>query len=257
MSEPRIAFITGGAGSLGLASARALVADGVTVAIGDLDLAAAEAAAARLPGEGHIGVVIDVSDPASIEAAFDVVEQRLGPIAILATFAGHVGQRQEEERLNLADIPLERWELVFAINARGTFLCMRAMARRRQQRPVHEGRIITIASAAAQLGGYQANVAYIASKGAVLSLTKGAARDLASLGITVNSISPGPIDSPMLAAARGQAEGAKGFANLSMLPAGRIGRPDEIGAAVRYLASIDAGFVTGATLDVNGGLRMQ
>jgi 3-oxoacyl-[acyl-carrier protein] reductase len=253
----RTALITGGAGALGLASAATLAAQGVRVAIADLSDEAAQAAAASLPGGPHLGVQIDVADELSVERAFDQAESALGPIGILVTFAGYIGQRQDEARPSLADIDLERWEQLFAVNSRGTFLCLREMARRRRDQPVEDGRIITISSAAAQIGGYQANAGYIASKGAVLSLTKGAARDLAPLGITVNSISPGPIDTPMLAQARGSGEGDKGFANLTMLPAGRIGRPEEVAAAVRYLASIDAGFVTGTTLDVNGGLRMQ
>lgn len=253
----RTAFITGGAGSLGLASARALAEDGARVAVADLSIDAARDAAAALPGGPHIGIAIDVADEQSVARAFDAAEVALGPVAVLVTFAGYIGQAADEARPGIADMDLDRWERLFAINARGTFLCLREMARRRRELPVEEGRIITISSAAGQLGGYQANTGYIASKGAVLSLTKGAARDLAPLGITVNSIAPGPIDTPMLAEARGKGEGDKGFANLTMLPAGRIGRPEEIAAAVRYLASKDAGFVTGATLDVNGGLRMQ
>lgn len=253
----RCVLITGGAGSLGLASARALAEEGARIAVADLDGAEAAKAAATLPGGPHLGIAIDVTDENSVVRAFDAAEQELGPVAVLVTFAGYIGQAMDEARPSLADMDLERWERLFAVNTRGTFLCLREMARRRQGNPVSEGRIITIASAAGQIGGYQANTGYIASKGAVLSLTKGAARDLAPLGITVNSIAPGPIDTPMLAEARGKGEGDKGFANLTMLPAGRIGRPEEIAAAVRYLASIDAGFVTGATLDVNGGLRMQ
>ncbi len=253
----RVALITGGAGSLGLASAAALAADGLKIVIADLSGKVAAAAAATLPGSGHHGVAMDGSDEASVIAAFDQAEAAAGPIAVLVTFAGYIGQRMDEPRPGIAEMELYRWERLFAINARGTFLCVREMARRRGHTPVDEGRIITISSAAAQIGGYQANSGYIASKGAVLSLTKAAARELAALRITANSISPGPIDTPMLAQARGKSEGDKGFSNLAMLPAGRIGRPGEIAAAVRYLASPDAGFVTGATLDINGGLRMQ
>lgn len=253
----RTAFITGGAGSLGFATASTLAADGLRIIVADMSEEAAQQAAAALPGGPHIGIVCDVTDEAAVARAFDAAEQALGPVGVLVTFAGYIGQAADEPRPAIADMDLERWERLFAINTRGTFLCVREMARRRRENPVADGRIVTISSAAGQIGGYQANAGYIASKGAVLSLTKGAARELAPLGIMVNSVAPGPIDTPMLAEARGKGEGDKGFANLAMLPAGRIGRPEEVAAAVRYLVSIDAGFVTGATLDINGGLRMQ
>lgn len=252
----RIALITGGIGGIGLATARRFVDAGMSVALADLDSDACVEAAAKL-GPKHIGVRIDVSDAQSVASAFDVVEQRLGPIAVLAHFAGVLGQRLDQPRPGIDEYELEQWDRVFAINARGAFLVIREMARRRKAKPVPHGRIITISSAAAQLGGYQANSAYIASKGAVLSLTKGAARELAQYGITVNAIAPGPIDTPMLHAARGQSSGDEGFSRLSMLPVGRIGRPEEVAAAAAYLVSEDAAFVTGTTLDVNGGLRMQ
>lgn len=253
----RIALVTGGAGGIGLATARQFAADGMIVAIADLDEEAAGTAARSLPGASHQAVRIDVADERSVSAAFERIESGVGPVAVLANFAGVLGQDIDQPRPSIEQIGLEQWEQLFAVNARGCFLCIREMARRRAARPVQHGRIITISSTAAQIGGYQANGAYIASKGAVLSLTKAAARDLARLGITVNAIAPGPIDTPMLRSARGTSSGDQGFSNLSMLPAGRIGRPEEVAAAASYLASESAAFVTGATLDVNGGLRMQ
>lgn len=257
MAATRVALITGGSGGIGLATAKRFVSDGMTVVIADLDETAATKAAASLEGRGHRGVRIDVADERSVVEVFDEVEEFVGPIAVLACFAGVLGQQADAGRPTIAQVPLEQWEQVFAVNARGCFLCIREMARRRERRPVEHGRIITVSSAAAQLGGYQSNGAYIASKGAVLSLTKAAARDLARLNITVNAISPGPIDTPMLREARGNTRGDEGFVNLDLLPAGRIGEPDEVAAAAAYLASKAAAFVTGSTLDVNGGLRMQ
>src|SRR5882762_7775971 len=254
----RIALITGGAGGLGLASARRLARDGLTVALADLGADVTQQAAASLPGAGHIGLAMDVSDENSVIRAFELVERQLGPIAVLATFAGSLGNAPDGNQPTLAETTLELWNRTFAINATGTFLCLREFARYRTRRPVEHGRVVTVSSAGAQLGGYQAKASYCASKGAVLSLTKVAARDLASLGITVNSIAPGPIDTPMLRAARGSAAptGDGGYNVMSLLLVGRIGRPEEVAAAVSYLVSVDAGFVTGSTLDVNGGLHM-
>ena len=142
------------------------------------------------------------------------------------------------------------------INGRGSFLCLRAMARLRKANRVEHGRIITISSLAGQTGGLQSGVSYSASKGAVLGLTRTAARDLAELGITVNAIAPGPIDTPMLAQATGATQDGEKYRNLDAIPLRRVGTPDEIAEVASFLASVGAGFVTGATIDVNGGLFM-
>lgn len=252
----RIALITGGAGGLGLATAHRLAEIGCTVVVADLSLAAANEAAAALPGSGHVGIALDVGSEPSVVEAFEFIERELGPLAILCTFAGVLGNAPDGNQPPLTETSLALWNGTFAVNATGTFLCLREYARRRAARPVEHGRVITVSSSGAQLGGYQAKAAYCASKGAVLSLTKAAARELAPLGITVNSIAPGPIDTQMLRAARGAAT-ASGYNAMSLVPLGRIGQPGEIAAAAAYLASIESAFVTGSTMDVNGGLRMQ
>jgi 3-oxoacyl-[acyl-carrier protein] reductase len=147
--------------------------------------------------------------------------------------------------------------VVQQINVRGTFLCLREMARRRPSRPVDHGRIITVGSVAAQVSGYQSTAAYIASKGAIMSLTKAAAREFAPLRITVNAIAPGPIDTPLLREATKLAAGGSNEVPTSLVPSGRFGLPEEIATAASYLASEGAAFVTGSAIDVNGGLRMQ
>jgi 3-oxoacyl-[acyl-carrier protein] reductase len=192
-----------------------------------------------------------------VRDAFDAVEQRVGPIGALICFAGILSTQPAPGRLPTVDITLDEWEGVMRVNARGTFLCVREMLRRCAGHTVTDGRIVTIASLAGQVGGMQSGAAYSASKGAVLALSKVAAREAAAMGITVNTIAPGPIDTPMLhqTVPRGN-EGQK-YMGTAGVPLGRIGLPEEIAAAVSYLVSEGAGFVTGATLDVNGGMSMR
>lgn len=253
----RVALVTGGAGGLGLATARRFAAEGMTVVIADLNAEAAERAAESLPGQGHCGLRIDVADEASVAAAFAAADARPGPVSVLAHFAGMLGKGGTATGIFLADSTVDDWDLVMKVNARGTFLVIREFARLRRARPVEHGRVITVASLAGQVGGLQSGAAYSASKAAVLGLTKSAARDLAAHGITVNCIAPGPIDTPMLAEATGANNTGAKYNKLDAVPLGRVGLPDEIAAAAAFLASVDGGYTTGATIDVNGGLNLR
>lgn len=252
----RIALITGGASGLGLASARRLAQDGLTVVVADLQEAAAKAAADALPGTGHLGLAVDVTREDSVQAAFAEVASRLGPVTVLACFAGILSTSPTPGRLPTTDISTQEWDRVMEVNARGTFLCIREMLRRTPQ-PVSHGRIITVASLAGQIGGLQSGSAYSASKGAILALSKVAAREAAPLGITVNTVAPGPIDTPMLHQTVPPEQQGQKYLGVASVPLGRIGLPQEIAEAVGYLVSPGATFVTGATLDVNGGLSMR
>jgi len=253
----RIALVTGGTGGLGLATARQFARDGMIVVIADLDLAASAKAAAGLEGRGHRGVALDVSSEEKVAETFKAIESEVGPISVLAHFAGMLGAGGTATGISLIDSTVEDWDRVQSVNARGTFLCVREMARARRAKPVEHGRIITISSLAGQTGGLQSGAAYSASKAAVLGLTRTAARDLGSMGITVNAIAPGPIDTPMLAQATGTTSSGTKYTKLDSVPLGRVGVPEEIAAAASFLASINGGFVTGATIDVNGGLYMH
>lgn len=248
----RVALITGGASGLGLAAAQRLAEDGLAVAIADVDEVAARKAAATLPAGRHLATAVDVSDERSVVAMLDEVEGAMGPVAVLACFAGIHSLNHGTGRVALATTSLNEWNRVFAVNAAGTFLCMREMLLRRSSQPVTHGRIITVSSFAGQTGGIKGGPAYAASKGAILALTKSAAIDACALGVTVNCVAPGPIDTPLV---RQSVEDLEGFGQ--QVPVGRIGYPEEVAAAVSFLASHGAAFITGATIDVNGGLLMR
>lgn len=249
----RVALITGAASGLGLATAQRFASDGMAVIVADLDRTRALETAATLPGPGHWGLRMDVADEQSVHSAFEQVEARCGPVAVLACFAGISSKDRTRKSVALVDIELDEWEAIMAVNARGTFLCVREMMRRRSAQPVEQGRIIVVSSTAGQFGSIRAGPAYGASKGAVLSLMKVAAREAAALGMTVNAIAPGSIDTPMLT----QILGDETAPIAAAVPLKRIGTPDDVAAAASYLASAGAAYVTGATIDVNGGIQMR
>jgi NAD(P)-dependent dehydrogenase (short-subunit alcohol dehydrogenase family) len=247
-----IALITGGGSGIGAASAEALARDGFAIAVTDIRRDAAESVAKRLPGAGHRAYVLDAGSERDIDTVFAAVEAEMGAVSTIVCCAGIIITPVAGPPA-LTDMSAADWDKTFAVNTRGVFLCIRAFLRARAKRPVAQGRIIAISSAAAQIGGYRGSADYIASKAAVIALIKIAARQAAGQGITANTIAPGPIDTPMLRLA--VPVGAEG-PMVSNVPLGRLGRPDEVAAAVSYLASEKAAFVTGATIDVNGGYRM-
>ena len=249
----RVALITGGGSGIGAAAAGLLARDGLAVAVTDLRPDAANAVKAGLPGEGHRAYALDVADEHQIAAVFAAAEREIGPVAVLVCCAGIIISPPPAPP-DIAEMDAANWDRTFDINARGVFLCIRAFLRARTKTPVEHGRIIAISSAAAQLGGYRGSADYIASKAAVIALIKVAARQAARHGITANSIAPGPIETPMYRAA--VPVGAEG-PMLGLVPLGRLGQPEEVAAAIAFLASPQAAYITGSTIDVNGGYRMQ
>lgn len=253
----RIALVTGGAGGLGFSAAHHLAADGVKVVLTDLDMGAATAAVARLPATGHIAMALDVANEAAVVTAFATIEETLGPIAVLAHFAGTQGGPGPSHGVYIADMSADSWRTVFEVNTFGTFLCVREMIRHRRRLPATDSRIITVSSLAGQMGGYLAGAGYAASKAAVIGFTKNAAREVAPLGITVNTIAPGAIETPMYRQAAGlAATDAVPVANVKNIPMGRIGLPDEVGALACFLASPAASYITGQVIAANGGSYM-
>lgn len=252
-SSARIAIVTGGTGGIGAAICRRLAADGLRVAVVDRDAPQAAALAATLPGSGHIGLGADVVEEAAADRIFDETTARIGAASVLVSAAGILMLRPDGSRNLVAETEAAEWSRTQDINATGTFFFCRAFARR-VRGPLEGGRIVTISSVAAQLGGYRSSAAYIASKAAVLGLTKALARELAPHRITVNSVAPGLIDAPMLRLSLDPKDDANASANI---PLGRLGTPEDVAGAVSFLVSPDAAYITGNTIDVNGGYRMQ
>jgi 2-hydroxycyclohexanecarboxyl-CoA dehydrogenase len=243
--QGRVVLVTGAGRGIGRAIAVRLAEEDARVAVVDLDAASARDTAAAI-GEGAVGLRADVTDGASVRAAVVEAERALGPIDVLVNNAGW---DKVEPFVRSAE---ETWEKVIAINLRGVLLCTRAVldgmiARRR-------GRIVSIGSDAARVGS-TGEAVYAAAKAGVIGFSKTLARELARHGITVNVVCPGPTDTPLFQGIA--AENPKLMGALERaVPLGRLGRPEEIAAAVAFLASDDAGFVTGQTLSVSGGLTM-
>lgn len=242
----RVAVVTGGASGIGLGVARRFVADGHRVALLDRDGAGAEAAAAELRAGGADAVAaeVDVADRAAVDAAFDQVRAQLGPVEILVTSAGI------EDFTAVLEITPDTWDRIIAVNLTGTFSC--AQAALRDMLAAGWGRIVTISSQSAQSGA-PSMAHYSASKGGVISLTKALAVELARSGVTVNTVSPSVVDTPMARKAT-EAGDFPGIDVIApMIPLGRAGTPDDIAQACSYLCAEDS-YVTGQLIAVNGGM---
>ncbi|AKS31884.1 SDR family NAD(P)-dependent oxidoreductase [Mycolicibacterium goodii] len=245
----RVAVVTGGASGMGEATCHELGRRGHQVAVLDVNVDAAQRVSDDLRAEGVTAFAVgtDVTDRAAVEEAFAKVRSELGAVAILVTCAGMFGYA------SFADITEQSWAQMIDVNLSGTFRCCQVALP--DMVDAGWGRIVLISSSSAQRGTPFA-AHYASSKGALLTLTKSLAREYAPHGITVNNIPPSGIETPMQHASQAAGHLPPNETIAANIPLGRLGAPADIAAAVGFLCSDEAGFITGQTLGVNGGAVM-
>ncbi|HEX4218487.1 MAG TPA: SDR family NAD(P)-dependent oxidoreductase [Acidimicrobiales bacterium] len=243
----RVAVVTGAASGIGLGIARRLAEAGHAVALLDRDGPGTVQAAAELADRGLAATAyeVDVADRGGLELVFSQVRRDLGAVAVLVTSAGI-------ESFDAAlDITPEKWDHLLAVNLTGTFTCMQLAVS--DMIEAGWGRIVTISSSSAQSGAPKM-AHYVASKGGVIGLTKAFAREFAAQGITVNTVPPTIVDTPMARKAEAVGNVPSVDTMGKMVPLGRAGTPDDIGATCAFLCSDEAGYITGQVIGVNGGM---
>lgn len=245
----RVAVVTGGASGMGEATCHELGRRGHKVAVLDMNIDATQRVTENLRAAGVTAFAVgaDVTDRAAVEEAFAKVRSELGAVGILVTSAGLFGYA------SFADITEESWAQLIDVNLSGTFRCCQVALP--DMVDAGWGRIVLISSSSAQRGTPFA-AHYAASKGALLTLTKSLAREYAQYGITVNNIPPSGIETPMQHASQAAGHLPPNETIAANIPLGRLGTGADIAAAVGFLCSEEAGFITGQTLGVNGGSVM-
>ncbi|HSR11851.1 MAG TPA: SDR family NAD(P)-dependent oxidoreductase [Thermodesulfobacteriota bacterium] len=239
----KVAIVTGAAKGLGWAIAERLAKDGAAVIVADVDGKGAQDAANRLgAGTGKsLAVQADVSRAADVEKMVKEVLGRFGKIDILVNNAGILGPYAD-----VADYPEEIWDQIMAVNLKGTFLCCKAVLPHMKER--RGGKIVSLASVAGKEGNAKM-APYAASKAAIMSLTKTLGKETATLNIQVNCVTPALCETDM---AREMTPEQRAFL-ISKIPMGRLGKPEEVAAVVKFLASDESSFVTGQCYDISGG----
>ena len=247
--KDRAAVVTGGASGIGRAITQALAREGARVAVLDLDEGGARETAAAVERAGGSAAAhrVDVTDVGAVDGAIDAVAARWGGLHVLVNCAGW------DKPMPFVETTPEFWDKIIAVNLRGPLACTRAALRHMIK--ADYGKIVTIASDAGRVGS-TGEAVYSAAKGGLIAFTKTVAREVARHHINVNCVCPGPSDTPLF-----QKEFAAKSPKLAeslkrVIPWGRLGVPDDVAPAVVFLASDDAGFITGQTLSVSGGLTM-
>ena len=240
----RVAVITGGGSGIGLATARRFAAEGARVVIADLDPVAGESAAAEVDG---LFVPVNVADEAQVDALFATVNDTYGSVDIAFNNAGI--SPADDDSIETTELPA--WQKVQDVNLKSVYLCSRAALR--YMVPQQRGSIINTASFVAVLGSATSQISYTASKGGVLAMTRELGVQFARQGIRVNALCPGPVNTPLLQElfAKDQERAQR---RLVHVPVGRFAEPEELAAAVAFLASDDASFITASSFMVDGGI---
>lgn len=242
----RVAIITGGGSGIGRATALALARRGASIAVADLSAEAAERVAAEVRGAGAEALVcpVNVADSAQVQAVVRSVVYHFHRVDILVNSAGlyRLGQ--------IGDVSEADWDLLLDVNLKGAFLFCKEVVPHMQRQ--HSGAIVSLSSVSGRTKALYAGVHYCASKAGVIGLTMCLANQLAADGIRVNAVAPSTIDTPMNA---GLSE-AERQALRERVPLGRLGLAEEVAAAVVFLASDAASYITGDTINVNGGVFM-
>jgi 2-hydroxycyclohexanecarboxyl-CoA dehydrogenase len=248
MLEDRVALVTGGASGIGAATARRLAAEGARVALGDIDEQGARELARELDG---MACRLDVADPASVREAVALIERELGAVDVLVNNAG------TDRFAFFVNTDEELWDTVLGVNLRGVMAVTHAVLGGMQER--RAGSIVNVASEAGRVGS-QGSAVYSAAKAGVIGFTKAIAREAARYRVRCNAVAPGPIETPLLNSAPAMLGELGERLKQAMVDAtvlGRVGQPEEVADAIVFLASDQASYVTGQTLNVSGGLSMS
>jgi NAD(P)-dependent dehydrogenase (short-subunit alcohol dehydrogenase family) len=240
----KVAVITGGASGIGLATAKRFAAEGAKVVIGDMDPTTGQAAADLVGGSY---VQVNVADEAQVNNLFDTAFKLYGSVDIAFNNAGI--SPPDDDSIETTELPA--WQKVQDINLKSVYLCCRAALRYMTKQ--QSGSIINTASFVAVLGSATSQISYTASKGGVLAMSRELGVQFARQGIRVNALCPGPVNTPLLQELFAK-DPERAQRRLVHIPVGRFGKPEEMAAAVAFLASDDSSFITGSTFLVDGGI---